>query len=274
LIEYSRAIWGKFIQEKYNPTIMLNTWENMRTEGSVKALDDALINVGSTLRIAFVEWGKWNYYTGIRAILGKYYSEAQNYPLIKQKTTIELVGNQRIYEDSAETFSSVYLPISYQGQEATDLITNINLNSLLNYSIKKYRFDYQIATSGDETYRQLSNGAFAKLDVIDPVNWSLGGIITTTQKYVTVYPNPCVVDKSTNLVFALPSTKDISTKLYIYNSGMELVGSYDKDINPADPKINWDLIGKGGEVVSSGIYIYVITLNKQEYTGKFAVIKK
>jgi hypothetical protein len=253
MIEYSRAIWGKFIQEKYTPTVMRNAWQNMINEGSVKALDDALINVGSTLRIAFVEFGKWNYYTGIRSIQGKYYSEAQNYPLIRQKTAIELIGNQRTYEDSTETFSSIYLPIMYKAQEVSDMITNINLNSLINYSIKKYRFNYQIATSGDETYRQLGNDAFVKLDVTDPVNWSLGGIIT---------------------IFALPPTKEISTKLYIYNSGMEFVGSYDKEINPADPKINWTLIDKNGEIISSGIYIYVITLNKQEYTGKFAVIKK
>jgi hypothetical protein len=274
LIEYSRAIWGKFIQEKYTPTVMLNAWENMRTEGSVKALDDALINVGSTLRIAFVEFGKWNYYTGIRAIPGKYYSEAQNYPLIKEKTTIELIGNYRVHPDSTQTFSTIYLPVSYQSQRVTDVITNINLSAAQNYLIKNYSFNYQLATFGDDTFIQLSNGAFVKLDVSDPMNWSSGGIITSTQRSVTVYPNPCIIDKTNNLIFALPATKDISTKLYLYNSGMELVGSFDKEINPADPKINWNLIDKNGEVVSSGIYIYVVTLNKQEYTGKFAVIKK
>ena len=274
LIEYSRAIWGKFLQEKYNPAIIRNTWENLRTETGVKALDDALINVGSTLRIAFVEFGKWNYYTGIRAIPDKYYSEAQNYPLIKQQTAIELVGNQRIYEDSTDTFSSVYLPVSYNGQEVTDMITNINLTSALNYTIKKYRFSFSLSSSGDDAYKQLCNGAFEKLDVNDAMNWSSGGIISCPQKYISVYPNPCIIDKVNNIIFALPSTKDVSTELYIYKSGMGLVGSYDKEINPADPEINWNLIDKNGEIISSGIYIYVITLNGQEYTGKFAVIRK
>ncbi len=274
LIEYSRAIWGKFIQEKYNPTVMRNVWENMRNTGSVKALDDALVNAGSTLRIAFVEFSKWNYYTGIRANSGQYYSEAQNYPLIKEKTPIELVGSSRIYADSTGTFSTIYLPVSYQGHQVTDIITNINLSSAQNYLIRNYSFNYQMATSGDDTFRQLSNGVFVKLGVADPMNWSVGGIITSTQRSVTVYPNPCIIDRTNNLIFALPSTKDISAKLYLYNSGMELVGSYDKEINPADPKINWNLIDNSGGVVSSGIYFYVISLNHQEYIGKFAVIKK
>lgn len=278
-IEYSRAIWGKFIQEKYSQTVMRNAWENMRSNGSVKALDDALLNAGSTLRIAFVEFSRWNYFTASRAIPGRYYSEAPNYPLIKERLPIEMTGNYRIHTDSTQTFSSIYLNIIHNNIPASDVINNINLSSAQNYLIKNYSFNYQMATSGDDTFRQLSNGVFVKLDVSDLTNWSSGGIITSTQRSVTVYPNPCIINKNTNINFTIPAPQNksltkIPATLYIYNAGMELVGSFEKDINTTDPKINWNLVDKKGDIVSSGIYLYMIIFDNQEYSGKFAVIKK
>lgn len=279
LIEYSRAIWGKFIQEKYNPTVMRNAWENMRSSGSIKALDDALINASSTLRIAFVEFSRWNYFTGNRSIPGRYYSEASNFPLIKERLPIEMTGNYRIHTDSNQTFSSIYLNIIHNNIPASDVINNINLSSAQNYLIKNYSFNYQMATSGDATFRELGNGVFVKLDVSDPMNWSSGGIITSTQRSVTVYPNPCIINKNANLNFAIPAPQNksltqIPATLYIYNAGMGLVGSFEKDINTKDPKINWNLVDKNGDIISSGIYLYLIILDDQEYSGKFAVIKK
>jgi hypothetical protein len=279
LIEYSRAIWGKFIQEKYSSTVMRNTWENLRSSGSVKALDDALVNVGSTLRIAFVEFSRWNYFTGSRSMPGRYYSEASNYPLIKERPPIEMTGNYRILNDSTETFSSIYLNIIHDNIPSNDVINNINLSSAQNYLIRNYLFHYEMTNIGDDTFRQLSNGVFVKLSVSDPMNWSSGGIITSTQRSVTVYPNPCIINKNTNINFTIPAPQNksltqIPATLYIYNAGMELVGSFEKDINTTDPKINWDLVDKKGDIISSGIYLYMIIFDNQEYSGKFAVIKK
>jgi hypothetical protein len=278
LVEYSRAIFGKFIQERYSPTVMLNTWTNIANGGSVRALDDALLAIGFNLRKAFVEFSTWNYYTGIKAIPGIYYSEAQNYPLIKEKPIIELVGSYRKYKDSLQTFSVMYLPVSFQREQQKEtfinIITNINMTSVIDYTINDYTFNYQISTTSDESYANLSNGLFVKLDVIDPINWTSIALVPTNIKSVSAYPNPYIATNFGNLSFSLPATKDFSTTLYVYTSAMELIGSYEKSIDPIKPVINWDLKDKNGKMIASGIYIYVITLNGQEYIGKFAVVKK
>jgi hypothetical protein len=274
LIEYSRAIWGKFIQENYSPRIMRIAWENVSHEPCLKAMDDALVSNSSSFRIAFNDFSQWNYFTGAKAIPGKYYSEAQDYPAIKQKSPIELLGGYRTYQDSINTLSSAYLPVIYNGQEVVDNISNVNMVSAYNYIIKNYSFTYVLSETDDGSIERLQNGAYAKLDVLDPLNWIIGGILTFNRQTVSVYPNPCIDNGNMNLYFMLPATNEFTAKLYVYNSAMELEGSYEKNINPIDPRIMWDLTGNKGVKVSSGIYYFVISLNNQEYIGKFAVIRK
>jgi hypothetical protein len=281
VIEYSRAIWGKYIQERFSTTVMRRTWElmgiNSTNQNSIKSLDDALKQIDSTLnlKIAFVEFAKWNYYTGNKAVPGSYYSEALNYPLIKECPTIELIGSSRTYTDSIETFSSLYLPVLYQGKKATEIINNINFVSASNHLILPYRFDYIMSsTMIDESYRDLGNGVFVMLYVPDPMNWSIGGFITTTQRSVVVFPNPFVTERNKSIQFLLPSTKDITSKLYVYTSNMELVFSNEYLINNQELKINWNGIDARGNMLNSGIYLYVIILNNREYVGKFAVVRR
>ncbi|MFH2003294.1 MAG: hypothetical protein ABIK27_00885, partial [Bacteroidota bacterium] len=279
LIEYSRAILGKYIQERFSPAVMRRTWELMGidsiNQNSIKSLDDALKQINSTLKIAFVEFAKWNYFTGNRAVPGSYYSEAPNYPLIKECSTIELIGPSRTYTDSIETFSSLYLPVLYQGKKVTEIINNINFESASNHMILPYRFDYIMSsTMIDQSYRDLGNGVFVMLDVSDPWNWSIGGLITTTQRSVVVFPNPFVTERNKSIQFLLPSTKDITSKLYVYTSNMELVFSNEYLINNYEPKINWNVTDARGNVLNSGIYLYVIILNNREHVGKFAVVRR
>ncbi len=268
-IEYSRAIWGKYLQERFSPAVMRRTWELMRSNNSIKSLDDALNEINSTLKIAFVEFSQWNFFTGNRTKPGSSYSEAANYPLIKEASTIELIGAFRTYIDSIETFSSLYLPVLYQSYKATEFISNVNFESALNYIIKPYRFNYILSsTKIDDSYRDLGNGAFSTLNVPDPMNWSVGGFIKTTQKSVVVFPNPFIIGKNNFIQFLLPPTKNITSKLYVYSSNMELVLSNEFIINEYDPKITWSIT----EMLNSGIYLYVISLNGREYKGKFAII--
>jgi hypothetical protein len=81
--EYSSFIWGKFLDQKFNPSLMRAVWEGGRYGASVyTTLSDTLLGrYGWTQDSAFAEFASWNFATGSRND-GLHHSDAANYPLI------------------------------------------------------------------------------------------------------------------------------------------------------------------------------------------------
>ncbi|HEV8538597.1 MAG TPA: MXAN_6640 family putative metalloprotease, partial [Bacteroidota bacterium] len=101
-IEYSRSIWGKFIEKRYSRDIMRYTWEGMRQSmTSIPAIDGALEGIGSSFRQAFLEWAWWNLNTGLTADTIKYYTEGRKYPSM-DTTVVNYTPPQRIINDSIQ----------------------------------------------------------------------------------------------------------------------------------------------------------------------------
>lgn len=271
LIEYSRAIWGKFVEEKYSSSVMRRAWEGMRSFNSIKSLDNALIEVNSTLRIAFVEFAKWNYFTASRSQTGKYYSEATSYPLIKERAEIEMIGSSRTYIDSTATLSSIYLPIKYNEITVPIIVTNINQDAAEAGNKDNQKYTLLLRTSQLDGYRELVPGLFAKINVDDPHNWTFSSVGQAPVASLTVYPNPYIIDGGGKINIGLPPA---GAKLYIYSSDMSLVFSKDFPSDDKEQTIQWDAIDHSGIKISSGIYIYVVVLNNKEYVGKIAVVRK
>ncbi|HHV36791.1 MAG TPA: S8 family serine peptidase [Candidatus Cloacimonetes bacterium] len=91
---------------------------------------------------------------------------------------------------------------------------------------------------------------------------------------LVVFPNPLRKTEQDALVFMnFPAGQ--KGKIAIYNSNGILI--YKDDIGPFNPEINdiswrWNARNQKGEKISSGIYFYVIEMNKKTARGKFAVI--
>ncbi|MDI6802714.1 MAG: hypothetical protein QME58_02560 [Bacteroidota bacterium] len=272
LIEYSRAIWGKFVEEKYSASIMRRAWEGMRSFNSIKSLDNALIEVNSTLRIAFVEFAKWNYFTAGRSLSGKYYSEASGYPLIKERAEIEMTGTSRTYNDSTETFSSIYLSVLFNETPVQIITTNINQDAAEAGNKDNKKYSLLLRTSQLDGYRELVSGLFAKINVGDPQNWTFTSVgQAPVISSLTVYPNPYVIDGGGKIHIELPPA---GAKLYIYSSDMSLVFSKDFPSDDKEQTIQWDAKDDNGIRITSGIYFYVAVSNNKEYVGKIAVVRK
>jgi len=80
--EYGAFIWGAFLHQRFEAAIIRKLWEVSRYNSSLQAHDSALAEYGTNLKQAFAEFTVWNYFTGGRAVPGKYYEEAAAYPQV------------------------------------------------------------------------------------------------------------------------------------------------------------------------------------------------
>ncbi|MBI3195160.1 MAG: hypothetical protein HYZ34_11960 [Ignavibacteriae bacterium] len=281
-IEYSRSVWGKFIEERYSKDVMKRTWEHLPNLPSLYAIDHALTEIGSTFRNAFAEYSFWNLNTGPGSDTVKFYSEGIYYPQIRLRQMTEYMNMPRSIEDSMQSVSSLYFPICSRrtiSDTCGSAIKMITIVSNVNITPNRtwFRFNYLMGNTGDETYRKLNNGIFIKLDVSDQANWFTYESVPSEVGNVIVYPNPFLSKGRKPLNFRLPSAIQQKAMLYVFSSSMNKIFTNELPINykrPLEPSITWDGHDENGEAVSSGIYFFVIQIDGNEYQGKFAVVRE
>jgi hypothetical protein len=273
-IQYSRAIWGKFVEKNYTRNIMLHAWEYMRQNASIPSLDHALLDAGSSFRQAFLEWAVWNSNTGLNCDTVKYYTEGRNYPTMRTRNIVQYTSPQKVIIDSIQVLSSVYRPIVVNGGQMMVIVSNVNTASS---SLAKNGFSYVVADAGDESYKHLANGVYVKLEVPDPQRWSTHESVPSVVSDIVVFPNPFIARGSNVLNFRLPPVTEQSATLAIFSGALEKIISGDfsiTEITASEPFISWNGHDELDRLVSSGIYFYVITVDDKKYTGKFAIIRE
>lgn len=287
-IEYSRAIWGKFIEQRFSRATMRSTWSYIRQVQAITAIDRALNDAGSSFRDAFLEWGVWNMNTGIDADTTAYfYTEGRSYPPMRMKPMVSYSSGQRTMSGSIGVMSSEYYPFSiYNGNGDTSRMNTIISNVNVAETNLGQAYSYIIADQGDDSFRHLSNGLFTKLSVGDPVNWSSREILIDSGNHihsvpavvstVVAFPNPFRASGSAKLHFRLPASASTDANLLIISSTLDRIYSQQMpivELMPAEPSLLWDGIDESGRTIATGIYFYFITVGDLQFTGKFAVIR-
>ncbi|MEE9168203.1 MAG: MXAN_6640 family putative metalloprotease, partial [bacterium] len=105
--EYGGSLFIKFLQEAFSETTIRRSWELIRDFHSMNATNAALIEAGSSLETALVEFGLWNYFTGARSEQLSFYKEAANYPQVPVNQVLTFQTDTTIVD------SSYYLTLHY-----------------------------------------------------------------------------------------------------------------------------------------------------------------
>lgn len=281
LIEYSRAIWGKFIEKRFSRAMMRRIWEEIRQAPSLQAMDAALVAGGRSFRDAFLEWAVWNQNTGPDADTVAFYTEGRQYPEVRTRPRIDF-PSQRVIVDSIQLLSSMHYIVDIYNESQTRvgemrvIVSNLNRSSTSN----RYRFSYEMASEGgDAAFKHLANGLFVRLDVPDPANWATQENAPGIIQEVLVYPNPFLPRESKPLRFRLPVATQTQTGLLnIFSASLDAVFTSEVPIiteigHPSEPLMLWD--GRiASQSIPSGVYFFVITVDDQQYQGKFSVVRE
>lgn len=282
-IMYSRGIWGNFVAKQYGRETMLQTWNAITLYRPLQAIDVALQQKGSGLRMAFGEWSLWNFYTGSRADTSRYYPEGTFYPHVREMA-VGFSPPSRALVDSIPALSTRYHDV-VGGQTALKLLTaNINMPAALGGSGVYHPFTYLFNSNRiDQDYLPTASGIYVKFDVADRSHWI--SVLDTSSIQVTppspktvAFPNPFIPDGTTTLKIPVGNFGSTQGTLSIYASSMDLVVSYSTlsvyTTALGQQVFSWDGRNDSRELAASGVYLYVLQLPDQTITGKFVLIRR
>lgn len=284
-VPYSRAIWGKFLEKRFDASVIRRIWENMRGEQSIQAMDRALGEVQSNLREAYNEFSLWNFFTGSRADSVAYYTEATHYPVVRLHDTLQFQPPLRVFSlNGLQSLGSSYFVLFVDEQRLQSVYPIVTKTGIATaYDTAAERYQYVIRSEGaDESFTpfQVNNLTYwSKISgVSNPNDWSTiyagQHIIPST---VTVYPNPFYSGSQTWVRFEVPDVDMLEGSIYIFTSSMELIFSQAQTLGSSPLRsryFTWNGTSKNGDRAATGVYLYVIDGGKQQYRGKFSVIRK
>jgi hypothetical protein len=275
---YDLAVLGIFFQSRFTHKLMVKAWGFIRNEPPLVALELALNDFNSTLKREFIEFSLWNYYTGKRAN-PRYYKEWENYPEVRFETQpVFLTSNEATVRNSAGALSAQYYMFVWRNDTIVAIISNVNLQYAFLRSNDEFEFEYHITTSSGNDYTPLGNGLRAKLKVNDFDNWGSLNILNSQVSLVKerdVFPNPFYADGIEKVLIPVESEFD-EIDLKIFTAGLDLVYSakVKPEFNFGNHFVSWNGRNSSGEIVKSGVYIYILVADGKEKIGKFVLIRK
>jgi hypothetical protein len=309
IIKYSRAIWGKFLEDKFlhdssnkniGREIMRTSWNNIGANiPIVQAIDGAAKQFGGFDNL-YAEFSYWHFFIGSKADTVRYFTEGKQYywfekigpyyyirnnvrfdePIVANRTVLEI-------ENTQNNFSARYMPITFGEDTVFTMISRHSVND----TSTVFRYTMQ-AGEGDTLFYSLPNHYSARLEyfknnqwVDADSNWTSRELITRFQseEKLLVYPNPFVYDGTQTLKIQLPPKRKGMIALLILSSDLTAVfersrmqetEDFNHSIGYRNAVIEWNGTSDDGSIPSSGIYFYVLTVNDKHWTGKFAFIRK
>ncbi|HEY7751307.1 MAG TPA: MXAN_6640 family putative metalloprotease, partial [Ignavibacteriaceae bacterium] len=284
---YNMAIWNLYLQENFGFDILKRQWELIPTNEAILAINQSLIDFSSTFPGELNKFGIWTYFTGFRRVPGKYFEEAANYPLVTPTFTIQFPSSPPQMQSSPTANNFVKFNISSAGDTLVAIVTNGDAFETAENHFQLFDFDYTLYSNATSGQRSLTENYSADFFVGNPNFWSVSEILNDgivrqdsiiipssgTLEYA--YPNPFYYGRNyltgTDLFFPADLNLGDEADFNVYSSGMMLVYSSEKIIQnlPGNQKgVLWDGLDSNGNRLASGVYIYVIKKDDEDFKGK------
>ncbi len=271
---YERAIWGMFLMKKFGTAIMKEIWEEIKNHRPVQASSNALNTFATSLEREFADFTYWNFFTGYRADVAKYYTDAGLFPTVSLIRSINVSGVKQDVQITTKSFTANYIKARMITDSAFVIVSNTNFTDAVNYSQQTFPFQLSFTSSSSSGLPAISNSIFAKFYVDNFLDWSYTAIGTPTVPFC--FPNP-LNPNSSSLLIALQGVQSNSyATLNIFSaSSMDLIYSGNPSFKffSGIQYAEWNGRDNNGAIVSSGVYLFVLSNGMVSHKGKFAVLR-
>lgn len=280
-IMYGNSIYFQMLEDQYNPQINIEILETIGAEDveALDAMDIVLKRKGSSFSESLNDYGKWMYFTDERAISGEFFNDAAEFPaviilsLANGITRVELEINVR-----SESFYYIAVDTILQTAGLTSVSTNDNNSQVRLNHFNSNTFSSLSVASGTSQPVLLD---FAPQDLTFLISNSRDSTVTVNFMFnpdstlklpegskVVFGPSPARVEKGVSYFYRVPA----NSKIAIMDLNQRPVRTLQSGGSDNVPLL-WDLRDGNGNLISSGIYFFIVISPDKEQVGKIAVVR-
>jgi len=250
---YNLAIWNIYIQQIFGFDLLKQQWELIPSIDAILAINNTILNSGSSFPGELNKFGIWTFYTNIRTIPGSYFEEAANYPLIRPTSTLTFTPPQQTADMTSPPTANNFVKfnITNEGDTLYALITNGDAFAASQNSNQVFDFDYTLFSDTTSGTRKLTDQYSSTFSTSNPGYWSvseiLNGLLIRSDSVLIpivevnesfVFPNPFSYSapangSESNINIALNMQSGTEVDFNVYSSGLELV--YSANNKPVGP---------------------------------------
>ncbi|HUI30845.1 MAG TPA: MXAN_6640 family putative metalloprotease [Candidatus Acidoferrales bacterium] len=281
---YERCIFGIFVQYEYGTSMMKKIWEKMAHEPPIPAIEDAFTAAGDDPSSVFQLFAQLNYFTNYRTQIASQfnitpYPLGEDYPLVKISMSDTLSGSGVSFPDSAMRLTEHFYQIYYNSDTFGLTVVNNNFSAAINDDKESFPFLAGISFGGQNCVEQLANGYCLFFAAANHNDWGIIPFISNqafAEKNNGAYPqpfNPLLFLQPLKIPYPFSDTNDVTLSIF------SISGTLVRTENSAPLSflrgrcVTWDGKDSRGKIVSTGIYIYVLTNRSKTVLGKIAVVK-
>jgi len=283
---YDMAILHLYLKERFGLPLFKKIWDYILANRALKAMSLAIEDNSSTFRNEFAKFNTWTFFTGYRAVAGKYFKEAKKYPLLK--TTMSLnysAPSKSIISQTAPVSNNLFLFVN-NSQSVPDsvyaVITNSDyLNGFENPS-NMLQCTYTLSSSSAGGARQISSSYYVKLESTYPDLIKEADIINNTLVDGTApmqateisdpFPQPFNYARHSNVAIPVPGGASEESLLYIYTLNMKQVYSGSLKVYTTDKIfVRWNGLDMNNSRLPNGVYFYVAQRDDKIFKGKVVI---
>lgn len=283
---YNLAIWNIYLHNNFGFDILKRQWDLIPGNDALKAIAISIDETGSTFGNELNKFGIWSYFTNSKAIPGRYFEEANHYPLIIPTATVTFTPPSKTYDMTIAPVANYFLKINLPSSDGIfySIITNSDYQKTSNQSLPFSFSIYQDTVNGEKTINDFYSVSF---DKDGQPFWNNSGILNDEVVYgdssniipgidseTFAYPIPYKKSSSGNIRFVFQSEINVGDEvdLNIYSSGLELVYSGNQEVKLSRFDNSREVILDNTEIdYPSGVYIYVIKSGEDIFKGKLVI---
>jgi len=293
---YNLAIWNIYLHKQFGFDILKQQWQLIPSTSAILAINNTILNAGSSFPGELNKFGIWTYYTNVRTVPGKYFEEAVNYPLIVPTFSLPFPAPPPSNLSSKPTANNFLLfRVSSSGDSLFAIITNGDAFSASQNANHLFEYSYTLYNNSTTGERSLTSDYSSTFSADNPSFWSVSEILndflvrsdSVLIPIVEVngslaFPNPFKyssnggsLDFGVNIALNLQSGTEVDFK--VYTSDLKEVYSKSRTVGSLlnnSVGINWNGLDNNQNKLGSGVYIYVIKNGDEVIKGKVVIFNE
>lgn len=282
---YDLAIWNVFLKSMFDFNILKKQWEVLPDKRAIDAIVFSIGERGANFQDIFNKFGIWTYFTGFRAIPGKYFEEGSNYPVVSNLVQKSFTPPADTLVLNAYPVSHNYLTLSASIYQGIDTLTILISNSdYKRVSMDPYQAEtavYELYIDSSDGLSKISEGYYKRFTVQNTAFWAASEFLNNqlvSEGFIRIesesaFPLPFRYNVNSLIYFPVKMNPANEIELYIYSASMDLVYNSTKSIFNMFGKniVSWNGRTFENRKLGSGVYLYVIKSGDDIVKGKLII---